>query len=106
MRRRSKDLEEEHRKQRGQLAARALRLEQARPACQGAAGMGSGERGRRRLPKARTTHGSITQTKGLSNTQVDANPIPEYFITLFQCSRNTTPEYSGRTVSVAMGQVQ
>lgn len=106
MRRRSKDLEEEHPKQRGQLAARALRLEQARPACQGAASMSSGERGRRRLPKTRTTHGSITQTKGLSNTQVDANSIPEYFITYFNAPGILPPEYSGRTISVAMGQVQ
>lgn len=106
MTRRSKDLEEEHPKQRGQPAARALRLEHARPTHQEAAGMSNGDRGRSRLPKARTTHGSITQTKGLSNTQVSGNPIPEYFITLFQCSRNTTAEYSGRTVSVAMGQVQ
>lgn len=104
MTRRSKDLEEEHPKWRGQLVARAVRLEQARLACQGAAGMSGGERGWSRLAKARTTHGSITQTKDQPREQrpglvafqilrrkVNTVHIPEYFITLFQCSSDTTP---------------
>lgn len=109
-------MEEEHPKWRGQPVARALRLEQARLACPRAAGLSTGDRSR--LAKAGTTHSSVTQTKGQLHEQrpssvtlqrvrwnVSTIHIPEYFITLFQCSSITTPKYSVGTILVAVGQV-